>query len=80
MSIIKKTSVGHFLDDAETLSKWLVDFLERAARAEICQHSSVGLSYERQDELLHEGRALRRALEHLVKRRERDRQERDGDE
>ena len=69
--ISKKSTIARAASDFKTLVDWLVDYDARKRRAEICQHSSVGLSYERLDELLHEGRALNRAVNHLIKRWER---------
>jgi hypothetical protein len=73
MKIIKPTTINRAADDLKTLVDWLEDFNARKARAELCQQSSVGLSDERLDDLVHEGKALNRAMNHLVKRWERKR-------
>ena len=62
------STVDRLLDDLETLAAWREDLDSRIRRADICLNSSVGLSYERQDDLLHEGRAWNRAANHVVKR------------
>ena len=71
MTINSKTTRERFLDDLECLAAWREDLDARIRRADICMNSSVGLSYERQDALLHEGRVWNRAINHLIKRWER---------
>ena len=66
--INSKTTRERFLDDLETMAAWREDLDARKRRAEICQHSSVGLSDERLEALVHEGRAWNRAANHLIKR------------
>ena len=68
MKIIPPSTRERFLDDLECLAVWREDLDARIRRADICLNSSVGLSAERQDELLHEGSAWKRAANHVVKR------------
>jgi alpha-D-ribose 1-methylphosphonate 5-triphosphate synthase subunit PhnH len=56
------------LSDLETLAEWKADLASRIARAELCFHSSVGLSDERREALLHEGGAWHRAANSITKR------------
>jgi hypothetical protein len=63
-----KSTVHRLLDDLETLAAWKEDLQARIRQAELCQKSSVGLSDERLDNLLHEGSAWRRAANGVVKR------------
>jgi hypothetical protein len=66
--IHSKSTFYRLLSDLEDLAGWKEDWEAQKRRAEICQHSSVGLSYERQDALLHEGKALQRAMYGVLKR------------
>jgi hypothetical protein len=68
MKIISPSTLDRLLDDLETLASWREDLDARIRRAEICFQSSVGLSDERRDELLHEGNAWKRAANGVVKR------------
>ena len=62
------STFGKLVDDLETLADWRDDLGARIKRAEICQQSSVGLSDERLEDLLHEGSAWKRAANSIVKR------------
>jgi hypothetical protein len=62
------STFGKLVDDLETLADWRDDLNARIKRAQICQTTSVGLSDERLDALLHEGSAWRRAAHSIVKR------------
>jgi hypothetical protein len=66
--INRKSTLGRAADDLETLVDWLLDLDARKRRAEICQHSSVGVSDQRLADLEHEGRCWNRAANHLIKR------------
>ena len=66
--ISSKSSVDRLLDDLETVAAWREDLDARIKRAQLCLESSVGLSDERQDALLHEGGAWKRAANAIVKR------------
>ena len=68
MKITPPSTINRLLDDLECLAAWREDLESRIRRADICMNSSVGLSYERQDDLLHEGSAWKRAANHVVKR------------
>jgi hypothetical protein len=63
-----KSTVERLLSDLETLADWKEDWEARSRRAHICNMSSVGLSDETREKLLHEGRALLRAVNGVVKR------------
>jgi alpha-D-ribose 1-methylphosphonate 5-triphosphate synthase subunit PhnH len=56
------------LSDLDTLAEWKADLASRVRQAELCFHSSVGLSDERRDALLHEGSAWHRAANSITKR------------
>jgi hypothetical protein len=49
------------------IGDWLLDWHARAERAQLCLEL-VGLSTERHDALLREGRALKKLLKHLTER------------
>jgi hypothetical protein len=66
--ITPKSTIDRLLDELETLAAWREDLDSRVRRASICLNSSVGLSHETQDSLLHEGSALKRAMNHVRKR------------
>jgi hypothetical protein len=66
--IRSKSTVDRLLSDLETLADWKEDLAARIRQAELCQKSSVGLSDERLDNLLHEGSAWKRAANGVVKR------------
>jgi hypothetical protein len=64
--INSKSTINRLLDDLETLAAWKEDLDARIRRADICMNSSVGLSDERLDDLLHEGSAWKRAANGLI--------------
>jgi hypothetical protein len=75
--INSKSTINRLLDDLETIAAWREDLDARIARAEICFHSSVGLSDERREALVHEGRVWDRAARHMEKRWERKRDDKE---
>ena len=65
---MSESTLDRLLDDLETVASWREDLDARIRRAQLCLESSVGLSDERQDALLHEGSAWKRAANSIVKR------------
>ena len=56
------------VSELETLADWKEDLAARIRRADLCFQSSVGLSDERREELLHEGLVWTRAANAITKR------------
>jgi hypothetical protein len=65
---MKREDRDQLLTDLETLSFWKQDLVRRTRAAELCQASSVGLADARREALLHEGKALLRAMNGVMKR------------
>jgi len=63
-----KSTLDKLADDLETIAVWKEDLAARIRRADLCFQSSVGLSDERREELLHEGRVWTRAANAITKR------------
>jgi hypothetical protein len=66
--INSKSTFERLLSDLETLADWKEDWEARSRRAHICNMSSVGLSDERREALVHEGRCLLRSINGVLKR------------
>jgi hypothetical protein len=62
-----KSDLDRLVAELETLADWKEDLAARIARAELCFQTSVGLSDERREDLLHEGRAWHRAANAITK-------------
>jgi hypothetical protein len=67
-NIHRKSTFARLADDFKTAVDWLIDWDERSRRAHLCNMSSVGLSDERREALLHEGRCLLRTVNGVLKR------------
>jgi hypothetical protein len=66
--VTSKSTIHLLCDDIDAIVDWKADYEARARRAHLCNMSSVGLSDERREELIHEGRCLLRALNGVLKR------------
>ena len=61
-----ETTFDKLCDDLETLASWKEDLGARIARADLCFQSSAGLSDERREALLHDGKAWHRAANAIM--------------
>jgi hypothetical protein len=65
--IESKGDLDRLTDEIETLAIWRERLTAQIREAELCFQTSVGLSDERREALLHEGRAWHRAANAITK-------------